>query len=276
MQVEFSKQNGFVASLSFSGREMLLENTCIRPNFWRAPTDNDFGASLQIKLAAWKDPVMEFKGFSREEDQLCAQYDLPQLNAKLFMKYSVDPRGGLRITQELKTGEWQGEDTAGPPLFRFGIRFFTPKQYNSLVYYGRGPGENYPDRKDASFVGLYRQRVEEQFYPYIRPQENGTKTDIRWWQLLDHRGSGMLVDSDSLFSASALHYSQELLDEGPVKHNRHSRDLEEENYTQCSIDLRQMGVACINSWGALPEKQYMLPYGDYSFTCSILDTNKIY
>ena len=276
MQVEFSKHNGFVSALSFSGREMLLENTFIRPNFWRAPTDNDFGASLQIKYAAWQDPVMEFKGFSKEENELCALYELPQLNAKLLMKYSVDPRGGLRITQELKTGVLREEDRDMPPMFRFGIRFFTPKQYNRLVYYGRGPGENYPDRKDASFVGLYRQGVEEQFYPYIRPQENGARTDLRWWQLLDHRGSGIRVDSDSLFSASALHYSQELLDDGPVKHNRHSLDLDEENFTQCTIDLRQMGVGCINSWGALPQTQYMLPYGNYSFTCSILDTNKIY
>ncbi len=276
MYVEFSKHNGFVAALSFSGREMLLENTFIRPNFWRAPTDNDFGASLQIKYAAWKDPVMEFKGFHTESNELCAEYDLPQLNAKLFMRYSADPRGGLLITQELKTGVLQDEVRDMPPMFRFGIRFFTPKQYNSLVYYGRGPGENYPDRKDASFVGLYRQTVEEQFYPYIRPQENGTRTELRWWQLLDHCGSGILVDSEFLFSASALHYSQELLDDGPMKHNRHSRDLEEENFTQCTVDLRQMGLGCLNSWGALPQAQYMLPYGDYSFTCSILDTNKIY
>jgi beta-galactosidase/beta-glucuronidase len=168
----------------FFRKEMLLENTFIRPNFWRAPTDNDFGASLQIKYAAWQDPVMEFKGFSKEENELCALYELPQLNAKLLMKYSVDPRGGLRITQELKTGVLQDEDRDMPPMFRFGIRFFTPKQYNRLVYYGRGPGENYPDRKDASFVGLYRQGVEEQFYPYIRPQEKGARTDLRWWQLL--------------------------------------------------------------------------------------------
>jgi beta-galactosidase len=276
MHVAFSKHNGFVSSLSFSGRKTLLENTFIRPNFWRAPTDNDFGASLQTKYAVWKDPVMEFRGFSKEGNALCAEYDLPQLNAKLFMRYSADPRGGLRITQELKTGVLQDEVRDIPPLFRFGIRFFTPKQYNRLVYYGRGPGENYPDRKDASFVGLYRQDVEDQFYPYIRPQENGTRTDIRWWQLLDHRGSGILVDSDSLFSASALHYSQELLDDGPVKHNRHSLDLEEADFTQCSVDLRQMGLGCINSWGALPQPQYLLPYGDYSFTCSILDTNNNY
>lgn len=276
MRVEFSKHSGLVTSLSFSGREVLLENTPIRPNFWRAPTDNDFGASLQIKYAAWKDPVMNFKGFLTEGNRICAEYELPQLNAKLLMKYSPDPRGGLRITQELKTGALQEEVGDMPPLFRFGIRFFMPKQYNRLVYYGRGPGENYPDRKDASFVGLYRQDVAGQFYPYIRPQENGTRTDLRWWQLLDHGGSGILVDSDLLFSASALHYSQELLDDGPVKHNRHSGDLEEENFTQCSVDLRQMGLGCINSWGALPQPEHMLPYGDYSFTCSILESNNCY
>ncbi|HOQ97180.1 MAG TPA: beta-galactosidase, partial [Bacteroidales bacterium] len=137
-------------------------------------------------------------------------------------------------------------------------------------------GENYPDRSAAAFTGLYRQSVSEQFYPYIRPQENGTRTGLRWWELLDHTGSGIRVDSDSLFSASALHYSIESLDSGPAKRNLHSHDLKEENFTQCCIDLRQMGLGCVNTWGALPRPVYMLPYGNYAFTFTISETKNNY
>ena len=118
-----------------------------------------------------------------------------------------------------------------------------------------------------------RQSVPEQFYPYIRPQENGNRTDLRWWELVDAAGAGIRIDSDLLFSASALHYAMETLDQGPEKRNSHSRDLKEENFTQCCIDLRQMGLGCLNSWGGLPQPQYMMPYGDYTFTFSILDSN---
>lgn len=273
MHVEFSLKNGFVSGLSFSGRKMLLDDTQIMPNFWRAPTDNDFGASLQLKYLAWHAPTMEFKGFRVEATAITANYHLPQLKATLVMIYEPDPDGGLQITQQLVTGAGEDEAMKMPPLFRFGVRFFTPKKYNRLVYYGRGPAENYEDRKDAAFTGLYRQSVPEQFYPYIRPQENGNRTDLRWWELVDAAGAGIRIDSDLLFSASALHYAMETLDQGPEKRNSHSRDLKEENFTQCCIDLRQMGLGCLNSWGGLPQPQYMMPYGDYTFTFSILDSN---
>lgn len=276
MHVEFSHRNGFISRLSFGGKNILLDNTQIMPNFWRAPTDNDFGASLQLKYRAWFDPQMEFKGFEVTGKTIRATYEMPQLKAKLYMIYSPDPRGGLSITQQLVTEIGAEEALQMPPMFRFGMRFFTPKRYDRLVYYGRGPGENYPDRKDAAFVGLYEQSVSSQFYPYVRPQETGTRTDLRWWELLDVSGAGIRVDTDNLFSASALHYAMETLDDGLSKQNRHSRDLKEENFTQCCIDLRQMGVGCVNSWGALPLSQHMLPYGDYTFIFSILDANNRY
>jgi len=219
---------------------------------------------------------MEFTGFQTKENEICAIYELPQLKARLTMTYRPEPRGGLQITQKLETLATAEEAGKMPPMFRFGVRFNTPKKYNHLVYYGRGPGENYPDRAKSAFVGLYRQSVSSQFYSYIRPQENGTRTGLRWWELLDVAGSGMRVDSDSLFSASALHYSIESLDSGPAKRNLHSRDLQEENLTQCCIDLRQMGLGCINTWGALPQSGYMLPYGNYSFTFTLSETNNKY
>ncbi len=276
MLVEFSRKDGFVSRLSFGGKEILAENSRLTPNFWRAPTDNDFGAALQIKYAEWKNPQMEFKGFQTEDGLVRALYELPQLKARLSMTYRPDPRGGLQVTQKLETLAEEEEVGDMPALFRFGIRFNTSKKHNKLRYYGKGPHENYADRADAAFVGLYTQQVADQFYPYIRPQENGTRTDIRWWELSDHTGAGLRISSDSLFSASALHYSIETLDDSPAKHNRHSRDLKEEDFTQCCIDLRQMGVACINTWGALPREEHMLPYGNYTFTFTISETTNTY
>ncbi|HPW78077.1 MAG: Beta-galactosidase [Bacteroidetes bacterium ADurb.Bin037] len=276
MHVEFSRRNGFVSHLSFGGKNILLDNTQLTPNFWRAPTDNDFGGSLQLKYRSWLAPEMEFKGFEIDANTIRATYKLPQLQAMLLLTYSTDPEGGLRITQQLVTEAGEEEARQMPPMFRFGMRFFMPKKYDRLTYYGRGPGENYQDRKDGAFVGLYEQSVSCQFYPYVKPQETGTKTDIRWWELLDVSGKGIRVEADSPFSASALHYTMETLDDGLSKHNRHSRDLKEEDLTQCCIDLRQMGVGGINSWGALPMSQHMLPYGDYTFTFSILDRKNRY
>ena len=276
IRAEFSRHDGFITRLFFGDKNMLEENSRITPNFWRAPTDNDFGASLQLKYIAWRNPQMEFKGFEINENVISAAYELPQLKAVLTMTYRPAPGGGLQITQQLKTLATAEEAVNMPPMFRFGVRFNTPKKYNHLVYYGRGPGENYPDRSAAAFTGLYRQSVSEQFYPYIRPQENGTHTGLRWWKLLDHTGSGICVDSESLFSASALHYSIESLDSGPAKRNLHSRDLQEENFTQCCIDLRQMGLGCINAWGGLPQPGYILPYGNYSFTFTLSQTNNKY
>ena len=141
------------------------------------------------------------------------------------MRYrGVDNTGAVTIAQSLHA-------TPGaqvPDMFRFGMRFEMPEAFDRLQYYGRGPGENYADRKSSAFVGLYRQNVDEQFHPYIRPQETGTKSDLRWWHLADIGGRGLTVTSDAPFSASALHYPQESLDEGPAKRQGHSPEVEKQ------------------------------------------------
>ncbi|HHV40311.1 MAG TPA: DUF4981 domain-containing protein [Bacteroidales bacterium] len=276
MHAEFSKKDGFLSRLSLDGKEILKENTCLTPHFWRALTDNDFGAALQIKNARWRNPHMEFEGFELEEDRISASYHLPELQARLWMTYRPTPDGGLQVTQTLEALAREEEWADMPALFRFGVRFNTPKEYNKLHYYGKGPHENYADRSDGSFVGLYSQLVSDQFYPYIRPQENGTKTDIRWWALSDRTGAGFQIHSDVPFSASALHFSTETLDDGMAKNNRHSRDLKEEDFTQCCIDLRQTGLGCVNTWGALPLPEHMLPYGHYTFTFTLSDITNLY
>ena len=151
-------------------------------------------------------------------------------------------------------------------MFRFGMQMPMPKSFDRVEYYGRGPVENYADRNHNTFLGVYRQSVDEQFYPYIRPQENGNKTDIRWWRVTNAGGTGIEVVSDKPFSASALHYTIESLDEGVAKHQMHSQEVPEADLTNLLIDARQSGVGAKDSWGALPLPQYQMFYDDYSLS----------
>lgn len=151
-------------------------------------------------------------------------------------------------------------------MFRYGMRMPMPAGYDEIEYYGRGPGENYSDRNHCTPVGLWRQTVSEQFYPYIRPQETGTKTDVRWWRQTDSAGDGLEFVAEAPFSASALGYTIESLDEGPVKVQRHSPEVPEAGFTDLVIDKVQQGVGCVDSWGAWPLPQYLVPVQDRSFT----------
>ena len=141
-----------------------------------------------------------------------------------------------------------------------------PRSFETVEYYGRGPVENYIDRNHCADLGIYRQSVAEQFYPYIRPQENGTKTDIRWWKMLNQSGSGIKIVAEAPFSASALHYTIESLDEGLDKQQGHSQEVEEADLTNLCIDKVQAGLGCEDSWGRIARPEYLVPYADYEFT----------
>ena len=141
-----------------------------------------------------------------------------------------------------------------------------PAEFDQIEFYGRGPVENYADRNNSADLGLYRQKVADQFYPYIRPQETGNKTDIRVWRQLDKAGNGLEIVASEPFSASALNYTIESLDDGQEKDQRHSELVEKADFTNLLFDKVQMGLGCIDSWAALPLEQYRLPYGDYKFT----------
>ena len=263
--VLFSRRSGAIVRYCVNGVEMLAEGESLTPNFWRAPTDNDFGANLQRRYAVWKDPGLQLTAFNASvEDGLAvvkAEFNLTGVEGRLAMTYRVNNAGAVEVTESMTAG---GEARVAN-LFRFGMQMPMPKSFERIVYYGRGPIENYSDRKDSQPLGIYDQTVTEQFYPYIRPQENGTKTDIRWWRIVDPSGRGLEITAEEPFSASALHYRVSTLDEGPVKVQRHSGDLDEDPVTNLLIDKAQMGLGCINSWGALPISDYMLPYADYTF-----------
>ena len=191
-----------------------------------------------------------------------AEYEMKAVSAKLTLTYTINNEGAVKVTQKMTADK--GAKVSN--LFRFGMQLVMPKSFENISYYGRGPVENYADRKSCTDLGIYNQTVSEQFYAYIRPQENGTKSDIRWWKQLNDAGCGLQFVAEVPFSASALHYTIESLDSGWEKRQEHSNEVEPADLTNVLIDKAQMGLACVNSWGAIPLSQYMLPYGDYEFT----------
>ena len=265
-RLEFTRSTGFISLYEAEGRSLLEDGSVLRPNFWRAGTDNDYGAWLQQKYGVWKNPSLKLKSLDHEVKDgmahVTASYEIPEVGATLVMEYAVNNQGTVKVTQSMKADK----SREVPDMFRFGMRMEMPASYNTLEFYGKGPFENYSDRQHAALVGHYRQSVEEQFYPYIRPQETGTKAGLRWWEVLDASGSGLRFYSDAPFSASALEYSIEMLDDGAGKNNRHPSDLVKSGSTNICVDKAQMGLGCINSWGHITREEYRLHYGDYVFT----------
>lgn len=266
--IQFAKADGFMDKYMVDGLDMIKEGAKLTPNFWRAPTDNDFGAGLQQKYAVWKNPEFKLASLKSEmKDGLAvvsAEYEMPSVSAgtKLQLTYEINNRGAVKVNQKLVAEK--GAKVAN--IFRFGMQMVMPKSFENISYYGRGPVENYIDRKWATELGVYNQTVTDQFYAYIRPQENGNKTDIRWWKQLNEAGRGLQFVAEAPFSASALHYTIESLDSGWEKKQEHSNEVEPADLTNFLIDKVQMGLGCIDSWGAIPREEYMLPYGDYEFT----------
>ena len=265
-RIEFDKQNGYLSKYQVNGLDMMKEGSYLKPNFWRAPTDNDFGAYLQRRYAVWKNPTIKLVSLQqRIADQQAiieAAYELPEVSAKLSLTYVINNEGTMKVTQKMIADK----NAKVANMFRFGMQMQMPRSFDQVEYYGRGPVENYIDRKGNADLGIYRQSVAEQFYSYIRPQENGTKSDLRWWKTLNVSGHGIQVVAAEPFSASALHYTIESLDEGTHKQQGHSPEVEEADLTNFCFDLIQAGLGCEDSWGRIARPEYQVPYGDYEFT----------
>lgn len=270
--LNFNRRNGFLCRYQVEGNELIHKGGQLTPNFWRAPTDNDFGANLQKKSRVWLNPEKKLTSFTYESVDgmitVKAEYEMPDLSAKLALTYIINNEGAIKVTQQMTTDK----SAEIPDLFRFGMQIQLPHQYDQIAYYGRGPIENYSDRNNVTDLGLYCQTVNEQFYPYIRPQETGTKTDIRWWKQMNKGGRGLQFTADAPFSASALNYTIESLDDGMYKLQRHSPEIPQVDYVNFCIDKVQMGLGCVNSWGALPLEQYRIPYQDYEFSFILTPT----
>lgn len=264
--IAFDKTTGLLTRYQVDGHDLLPEGGTLRPNFWRAVTDNDMGASLQKKYAAWRNPqltltALQLTKVAKDIYRVKADYELAAVKCRLTMTYTIDGNGTIDVTEALDATE--GADVS--PMLRFGMVADLPYSMDRSEYYGRGPVENYADRKMSQNVGRYSQTADQQFYAYIRPQETGTKSDLRWWRQTDAAGRGICLTADTRFGASALHYSIADLDEGDEKDQRHSPEVPKSKYTQLCFDLVQAGLGGVNSWGALPLEPYRLPCKDMVF-----------
>lgn len=275
--LQFDPVTGFVSKYEVNGVSYVEKAGALRPNFWRAPTDNDMGAGLQIKKKMWRNPDMKLISMKDTKKKgvrtAVAEYDIVNTNCKLYVTYELRTDGSLLVREEFRPMA----DSVTVPI-RIGWRWQMDKSMNSLCYYGRGPRENYADRMHSQPIGIYTQRVDEQFYPYVRPQETGLKSDLRWWEIYDSAtGKGLKITSVEPFAASALPYTLEELSEGDQKAQRHPYELKESGYTEVCIDGVHAGVGDIDSWSsfaeALPEYRVKNTVQAYEFlVCPIQKT----
>lgn len=293
--IEFNKE-GFICSMQYDGEELLAEGSTLRPNFWRAPTENDLGASADQKFAAWRAPKIELIDFttqlrdldSKTQDSpdhiqdVVAKYSLPDVKATLTLGYGICSDGHILGYMLLDVEE--DADVSG--MFRVGMRMEMPARYGTMHYYGRGPIESYSDRKAAADIGLYTELVADQYdETLVRPQESGLHSDIRWCEITDSSGFGICLrgsetfafesqgdgeesemrrDKNASFSVSALPYSQEAMDVTIGPKQRHSGDLKPDGKTHICFDGIHQGLGCINSWSFPPQKPYRVEYQDYN------------
>ena len=273
--IQFDRNTGLLSKYEVQGRSLLGEGGTLQPCFWRAVTDNDMGAESQKRFAAWRTPEMKLTSISvdKKTKTVRANYELPAVKASLCLTYQADEAGALTVTQALTTTP--GYD--GPEMLRFGMQMNLPYDMDQSRWFGRGPIENYSDRKMSQDVGIYHATADQLFYPYVRPQETGTMSDLRWWNQANADNTGVRIESDRLFSASALHYDLLTLDEGEEKHQRHSMSLPKSKYTNMFIDLVQSGVGGIDSWGGdgRARKGHRVEYKDYTFSFRITPTTAL-
>lgn len=255
------KHSGMIDYLDIDGQPMLVDRQSVTPEFWRAPTDNDYGARLQQRFASWKNPQMKVTSFEASDNGVVTKIDMPM--ATLTMTYTLMADGAVIVRQQMEPKA----DAKESNMFRYGMQLQMPKQYNQVEYYGRGPHENYCDRNSSEFIARYKNKVADEYFPYVRPQESGNHTDVRWFIVSDGK-RGLKFESNAPMECSALPYLVEDLDAGPRKEHawgQHSGDLVERPLTQVHIQQRQMGLGCVNSWGAWPEEAYRIPLKAYDF-----------
>ena len=267
--VTFNRQTGLIDYIDIDGKPVLEDGYSITPDFWRAPTDNDYGCNAQNTCVAWKHPQTHLKSFETigadSAMTVTATYEMPTADAMLTMTYTLTSEGCLIVNEKLDVNENASQK---PDLMRYGMQIVMPEEYNQITYYGKGPGENYCDRNCGDRIGLYNAAVADQYWGYVRPQESGNKTEVRRWQVKNADGKGLLFYGLAPMECSTLNFLSEDLDDGPDKamHQSHSGDLTPRPFSVVKIAARQRGLACVNSWGAQPLPQYRLPYQDYDFT----------
>ena len=293
VQLVFNKDKGQLTSYVFENNELIKDGHGPRPNFWRAPTDNDFGSQMQANNIEWKKAslFMKVEKMTSESNKdgsvtVAITYSLPGVETTFESVYNVFGNGVVEISNTLNESTYKGD------IPRVGMRMQLPKQYENMTFFGRGPFENYQDRKTAAFLDVYESKVKDQYVPYVRPQENGYKVDVRWSAFSDNNDNGLLVVAKNQrqgLGISALHMPNEDFDttvgiaysgndkleteyrtDGipQINASKHINDIKEQDLVQLNIDLGQRGVAGDDSWGSRPMEKYQMK-GDskhvYSF-----------
>ncbi len=256
-EMVFSKISGFLTSWIVDGKSVLGEGGTLKPNFWRAVTDNDMGARLQHKYKVWRNPQIVLADIKTDRDAasdgmvVTAYYEIAEAGVKMRITYLYDGNS-LTVTEQM-VPDGNNKEVAG--MLRYGMVMQLPYTMDKSRFYGRGPIENYADRKESQLMGWYTQTADEQFYPYIRPQETGTKSDIHTWSQTDANGFGIEVipSEPKLMYASALHYDIKDLDDGDDKEQRHLEQISKSKYTNLFIDGYHAGVGGVDTWSGWAE-----------------------
>lgn len=283
IQLVFNKDKGQITSYVFEGHELLKDGNGPKPNFWRAVTDNDFGNQMQAKNIEWKKAslfmIVSKLTSSQNTDgsvKINAVYNLPGVETTFESTYHILGNGVIKIDNLLNETSYEGD------IPRVGMRLQIQKKYENMTYFGRGPWENYQDRKASAFIDLYQSKVKDQYVPYIRPQENGYKTDVRWAAFSDSDNNGLLVVAENRVKGlgiSALHMPNEDFDTTSalaysgndtldfaykidgipqINASKHTIDIKEQDLVQLNIDLEQRGVAGDDSWYSKPQDKYLI------------------
>ncbi|MES2418168.1 MAG: glycoside hydrolase family 2 TIM barrel-domain containing protein [Bacteroidota bacterium] len=265
--VTFDLTKGTLASYVSKGQELVVSGP--QPGFYRAPTDNDIGAGLNKKLRMWRnvyqDPTTSIQTVSNSTSStftLTVSVSLLNGDEKTTQIFTVLADGTIKVDNQFKavSGNYKS-------LMRIGNDLQLNQIYNNIQWYGRGPGENYVDRKTASLIGTYKSTVDEQYFPYARPQESGNKTEVRWVAFTNKQGKGLRFEfADQLLSFNALPYAVEDLDPEAEKKQYHSGELVKRPQIYVHLDLQQLGVQGIDSWGSMPLIQYQIPFKDYNYS----------
>ena len=192
-----------------------------------------------------------------------AVYKYAKTGATVTLTYTIAPDGTIAVNEKMNKGVSEAKI---PSMLRYGMAFAMPEAFDTIEFYGAGPHETYIDRASSALVGVYKQNVADQFWPYYsRPQESGSHCDLRWWRIVDTAGRGFEVVSEAPFQANALPYSMDQFDVHSKNYRKYSQRLVKDGNTYINIDKAQMGVGCVNSWGRLPREEYIIQYEDKEF-----------
>ncbi len=264
--IVFDLQKGSIISYVLKGEQLLAKGP--QPAFWRAPTDNDIGAGYNRSLRVWREAYDKGKIIEAKINKIASAYEvvlkkeIMNGDAVAEQVFSVYADGSVKVDNRFTP--LKGNHKL---LYRFGNDLQMSQQLDQVQFYGRGPWENYWDRKTASFIGIYKQTIDEQYFPYARPQESGNKSDVRWVSFTNKKGKGLRFEiADSVLNFSALPYSLDDLDPEMEKKQYHSGELVKRNEIYLHIDLQQTGVQGIDSWGAQPLEQYRVPYRQQQYS----------